>query len=77
MNTLTNWRNKGQYFNYKSYRIFNIDEGVGEDILLIHGFPTASMDWSLMWGYTHKKISSFNFGYDRIRILLKTKEIQL
>jgi pimeloyl-ACP methyl ester carboxylesterase len=47
--TLTNWKNKGQYFDYKSQQIFTIDEGAGEDLLLIHGFPTASWDWWQMW----------------------------
>lgn len=47
--TLNEWKNKGEYFNYKSHQIFNIDEGEGEVILLIHGFPTASWDWWQMW----------------------------
>ena len=68
MNALTNWRNKGQYFDYKKYSIFTIDEGVGEDILLIHGFPTASMDWSLMWDTLTKKyrvltLDMIGFGF--------------
>ncbi len=47
--TLSDWKNKGQYFNYKSHQIFNIDEGKGNIIVAIHGFPTASWDWSKMW----------------------------
>lgn len=46
---LVDWKNKGKYFNYKSHQIFNIDEGTGEILLLIHGFPTASWDWWKMW----------------------------
>lgn len=46
---LNDWKNKGQYFDYQSHQIFNIDEGAGEVILLIHGFPTASWDWWKMW----------------------------
>lgn len=49
MMTLTDWKNKGAYYDYKSYQIFNIDEGEGEVLLLIHGFPTASWDWWKMW----------------------------
>jgi len=49
--TLTGWRNKGQYFDYKSHQIFNIDEGEGDVLLLIHGFPTASWDWWQMWDH--------------------------
>jgi len=47
--TLADWKNKGTYFDYKSYQVFNIDEGKGEVLLLIHGFPTASWDWWQMW----------------------------
>ena len=47
--TLSEWKNKGQYFEYNSHPIFNIDEGNGEVLLLIHGFPTASWDWWQMW----------------------------
>ena len=47
--TLAGWKEKGQYFDYNSHRIFSIDEGEGEDLLLIHGFPTASWDWWQMW----------------------------
>ncbi len=47
--TLDEWKNKGQYFDYQSHQIFNIDEGSGEVVLLIHGFPTASWDWWQMW----------------------------
>ena len=47
--TLAEWKNKGEYFDYKSHQIFNIDEGAGEVLLLIHGFPTASWDWWQMW----------------------------
>ncbi len=47
--TLEDWKNKGHYFEYNRHQIFNIDEGIGEVLLLIHGFPTASFDWWQMW----------------------------
>lgn len=47
--TLKDWQDKGQYFDYKSHQIFTIDEGTGEALLLIHGFPTSSWDWWQMW----------------------------
>jgi len=47
--TLEGWKNKGKYFNYKSNQVFTIDEGEGDVILAIHGFPTASWDWWQMW----------------------------
>ncbi len=47
--TLADWKNKGQYFDYKGHQIFHMEEGTGEVLLLIHGFPTASWDWWQMW----------------------------
>lgn len=47
--TLTDWKNKGDYFNYKAHNIFYCDEGEGQAVLLIHGFPTSSFDWAQLW----------------------------
>lgn len=47
--TLAEWKKKGHFFDHKSHKIFTIDEGRGEVLLLIHGFPTASWDWWKMW----------------------------
>ena len=46
---LSDWKNKGDYFNFNSHKIFTVDEGKGDVILAIHGFPTASFDWHKMW----------------------------
>lgn len=66
--TLSEWKNKGKYFDYKSNDIFTIDEGKGEVILLIHGFPTASWDWWQMWGnltsdYRVLTLDMIGFGF--------------
>ncbi|XP_053376706.1 mesoderm-specific transcript homolog protein-like [Mercenaria mercenaria] len=46
------WYKKGSFFKYKGFDIFYIDEkGAltdGSTLLLIHGFPTSSHDWSKM-----------------------------
>ena len=47
--TLTDWKDRGQYFNYKGRPIFYREAGGGETVLLIHGFPTASWDWHRIW----------------------------
>lgn len=43
------WQSKGMFFNYKEFKIFNIDEvgqGGNDDVLIcLHGFPTSSYDW--------------------------------
>lgn len=49
MMTLEDWKSAGGYFNFNNNAIFYRDEGAGEAILLIHGFPTASWDWHLVW----------------------------
>ncbi len=66
--TLQEWKDQGAYFNYNSHQIFTIDEGVGDVILLIHGFPTSSWDWSQMWPELTKRyrvlaIDMIGFGF--------------
>ena len=53
--TLNDWQAKGQNFTHRGHPIFYVDEGEGEVLLLIHGFPTASCDWSLIWPALTKK----------------------
>ena len=47
--TLKEWKAAGHYFPYKQYHIFVREEGAGEPLVLIHGFPTASWDWQQLW----------------------------
>jgi len=59
---LQEWRNMGQYFNYRGNAIFYQDfRGYKEDedsvVLCIHGFPTSNYDWSKIWEPLKK-----NFG---------------
>jgi len=56
---LNNWMQKGDYFTYQKdkvgHQIFYCDSATSEKnsfkpvLLLIHGFPTASIDWQHMW----------------------------
>ena len=43
------WKNKGWYFKYKDHNIFYLDEGSGEVVVLIHGFPASSWEWHKLW----------------------------
>jgi len=43
------WRSRGDFFDWRGHRIFFRVEGTGDPVLLIHGFPTASWDWSPIW----------------------------
>ena len=46
---LEEWKAAGHYFKFKQHQIFVREEGEGETLLLIHGFPTASWDWQQLW----------------------------
>ena len=43
------WRRSGKTFTHHKQTIFYKDEGDGEALLLMHGFPTASWDWHKIW----------------------------
>jgi len=47
--SLEAWRAKGKTFDYNGNKIFYVDEGVGDILVCIHGFPTASWDWTWIW----------------------------
>lgn len=46
---LEQWKATGQFFEWRGHSIFYRDQGKGEVLLCIHGFPTASFDWHRMW----------------------------
>jgi pimeloyl-ACP methyl ester carboxylesterase len=43
------WRATGQSFAWRGHRIFYREQGDGEPLLLLHGFPTSSWDWRHVW----------------------------
>jgi len=47
--TLDDWQARGRTFQFQGRRVFYRDEGAGEALVLIHGFPTASWDWHRLW----------------------------
>lgn len=53
MNTISlpDWRAGGHYFSHEGRTIFFRDDGPRDApaLLLIHGFPTASWDWAVLW----------------------------
>ncbi|MCW8875808.1 MAG: alpha/beta hydrolase [Kangiellaceae bacterium] len=55
MITTQQWLEKGSFFEYGQYQIFFIDSGnhtpkiQKETLLLLHGFPTSSWDWHMLW----------------------------
>jgi pimeloyl-ACP methyl ester carboxylesterase len=46
------WRAAGEFFPHRGQRVFFRRAALNEDapvLLLVHGFPTSSWDWSPMW----------------------------
>lgn len=49
MTALEDWKREGKTFAHRGHDIFYRDQGHGEVLLCIHGFPTASWDWHRVW----------------------------
>ena len=47
--TLDDWHDSGHTFSYRQHALFYRDDGAGETLVCIHGFPTASWDWHKLW----------------------------
>ena len=68
--SLISWQAKGVELSLLGHSIFTIDEGEHDlpVILLIHGFPTASWDWHLVWPTLSKQyrlvsLDMLGFGF--------------
>ncbi|XP_017583480.1 mesoderm-specific transcript homolog protein isoform X1 [Corvus cornix cornix] len=50
---LRSWKSSGSFFTYKDLNIFYRDSsgavGSSDIVVLLHGFPTSSYDWSKIW----------------------------
>ena len=49
MNSLDEWKEAGEIIIHKGNEIFYRDEGEGDVILCIHGYPSSSWDWNKIW----------------------------
>ncbi len=47
--TLDDWQAGGKTFDFDGRPVFYRDNGAGDALLCIHGFPTASWDWEPIW----------------------------
>lgn len=68
MHTLRSWEQHGQYFKYKDHRIFFVEDGEDVPVILLHGYPTASFDWTYIWndllpGHKLLAIDFLGFGF--------------
>lgn len=65
---LKQWFLNGKFFPYQQYELFYKDEGKGETVVLIHGYPTSSLDWKKVWSalVTHYRVIALDllgFGF--------------
>jgi pimeloyl-ACP methyl ester carboxylesterase len=43
------WKSNGLYFSFRGFRVFFREQGAGEAIICLHGFPTSSYDFERLW----------------------------
>ncbi|MCU0323398.1 MAG: alpha/beta hydrolase [Chitinophagaceae bacterium] len=48
---LEQWKSLGKAFEYKNHHIFFRDEGDGEVLLILHGYPFNTFDFKDIWPY--------------------------
>ncbi len=59
---LKDWRESGDYFDYKGFPIFYRTSGnAGENLLCLHGFPTSSHDYHKIWDALRARFSVVAF----------------
>lgn len=66
--SLEHWKSSGKYFTYNEHQIFTKNDGVGEVLVLVHGFPTSSWDWNALWNTLIQKfdvhtLDMIGFGF--------------
>jgi pimeloyl-ACP methyl ester carboxylesterase len=47
--SLDDWIDAAEYFAFRGHRIAAWESGSSRPLLLIHGYPTSSWDWHLVW----------------------------
>jgi len=46
---LERWKNDGHWFDYLGFEVFYRTEGSGPHLVLVHGYPFSSFDWTRIW----------------------------
>ncbi len=61
------WREEASYFDFDGHRIAYWSIGHGRPLLMVHGFPTSSWDWTPIWhridGAEHRLIAADMLGF--------------
>lgn len=65
---LKSWFTNGNYFYFEEYKIFYNQFGIGEDVIIIHGYPYSSYEWKYFISLcsNHFKVTVFDllgFGF--------------
>ena len=62
MKTLQDWKESGEYVDFKGHRIF-VRKAInaGPALVCVHGFPTASYDYHKIWDSLSEKFSMLSF----------------
>jgi pimeloyl-ACP methyl ester carboxylesterase len=57
------WRQTGQWFNFEGLRLFVNVQGKGQPVLILHGFPTSSYDFTRLVPllYDHFRFILFDY----------------
>jgi pimeloyl-ACP methyl ester carboxylesterase len=66
MIALSDWRARGSYVETPLGQIFAVDQGKGDAVLVLHGFPTSSWDFAdaIELLSKHRRVVTFDFlGY--------------
>ena len=54
---LNPWLQDSEVFHYQGHSMFTRQAGKGQALLLIHGFPTSSLDWAPLWAELSEQFS--------------------
>lgn len=57
------WKNKGKTLDVKGHQIFYIKEGIGPNLLILHGYPFNTFEWKSVWENLVKEYTVFTFDY--------------
>lgn len=61
MTRIQQWRSGGTMIAWRGHQIYVRDVGRGDPVLLIHGFPTSSLDWHLLEGLLADRFRLISF----------------
>jgi pimeloyl-ACP methyl ester carboxylesterase len=61
--SIDEWRARGRVIDLRGMDVFTVDEGAGEVLLVLHGFPTSSWDFWRVWTRLTEKRRALTLDY--------------